>query len=575
MKNKQSLIYLVLIFFLSLLAVKALFHPGFYTSHDGRHQIIRLMHFHQGLMDGQLPVRWAGTALSGYGYPLFIFTYRLPFWLAEGWYLISHNLGAAIRFVFIITFFTSGLAMYFFASQLYSSKLAGFLSALLYLWAPYRLVNIFVRAALGEAVAFTFIPLIFLGLFILAQKRRRRLSWVVFLSLSLSGLLLSHAITLVLWLVPLVLWFAFNWYQSKERRDFLGASFLASLASLFLTAYYWLPAALERKYTQFLGTIGSYYQAHFVTFKQLLYSPWGYGFSLPGAENDMMSFQVGIAQWLVVFTSIFLVVFFLLQSIFRKLKIRIKGYRRFLFKKFVFKEKITLLLIYFLTLFFFSISLMLSSSERVYAFINRLFTIDIPWRFLGVAVFSSSLLFGALLILIKDNLIKTFLVMMVLFLAFYGNRNHLKVNQYVYWPETEYWQSTETSNEYDDYTPRWFSSGEVDQTDPQLVSLEGKSKNKLIKRKSSLFRFSSQVESEKAEVMTKVAYYPGWQVFIDCQSTGKILHQDGKIKVNLDKGNHLVSLIFRETRLRRLANYLSLLTLVVLIGFWVKDAKKK
>ena len=64
---------------LGLLGVAPLFHPGFPASHDGHHQIVRLMHFHRGLVDGQLPVRWAGTALCGYGYPLFVFTYRLPF----------------------------------------------------------------------------------------------------------------------------------------------------------------------------------------------------------------------------------------------------------------------------------------------------------------------------------------------------------------------------------------------------------------------------------------------------------------------------------------------------------------
>src|SRR6266705_462781 len=87
---------------LGLLGVAPLFHPGFPASHDGHHQIVRLMHFHRGLVDGQLPVRWAGTALCAYGYPLFVFTYRLPFWLAELWYLASGNLGDAIKATFVV-----------------------------------------------------------------------------------------------------------------------------------------------------------------------------------------------------------------------------------------------------------------------------------------------------------------------------------------------------------------------------------------------------------------------------------------------------------------------------------------
>ena len=105
---KNNWLYLFVILLISLLGVKALFHSGFYTSHDGRHQIIRLRHFHQGLVDGQLPVRWAGTALKGYGYPLFIFTYRLPFWIAELGYLVFKNLANAIKFAFILTYIFSG-----------------------------------------------------------------------------------------------------------------------------------------------------------------------------------------------------------------------------------------------------------------------------------------------------------------------------------------------------------------------------------------------------------------------------------------------------------------------------------
>src|SRR5439155_338892 len=94
--------------------------------HDGRHQIVRLMHFHRGLVDGQLPVRWAGTALCGYGYPLFVFTYRLPFWLAELWYLASGSLGDAIKATFVVTFLASGVTMYWLAHLLTASPLAAF-----------------------------------------------------------------------------------------------------------------------------------------------------------------------------------------------------------------------------------------------------------------------------------------------------------------------------------------------------------------------------------------------------------------------------------------------------------------
>lgn len=567
MKNR---FYFILLLLIGLIGVKALFHRGFYTSHDGRHQIIRLMHFHQGLVDGQVPVRWAGTALKGYGYPLFIFTYRFPFWIAEVWYLISKNLGEAIKFTFIITYLLSGFSMYYFSSQLWSSKLAGFMAAILYLWAPYRFVNIFVRASLGEAVTFVFIPLIFLGFFNLAKEEKRQLSWIIFTAFSLAGLILSHAIVLGLWLIPLVLWLGLNLYQSKDKKDYLISSALAGFSSLFLTAYYWIPALIERKYVKFSGIIGDYYKAHFVTLKQLIYSKWGYGFSLPGVENDMMSFQIGIAQWVIIGGIVLTVLIGFLSFLKRK---KLKKISSSFLKVDVFKNNLWQL-IYFLAVYFLSVYLMLSCSEWFYRFVKNFFTIDIPWRFLGISVFSASLLFGGLVVIIKNNLFKWGLISLILFLAFYGNRNHLRVNKYVYLPDSEYWESTETSNEYEDYTPKWFSSGKFDQADPQLVTFKGRSNNKLLERKSNFFRFYSEVNSKKAEIATKVAYYPGWQLFVDSQKQN-IFHQDGRIKVSLNKGNHLITLIFQETNLRRFCNWLSLLTLILLIGMFFKYGKKE
>jgi hypothetical protein len=573
MRNK---IYLILILFIGLIGIKSLCSPGFYTSHDGRHQIIRLMHFHQALVDGQFPVRWAGTALAGFGYPLFVFTYHLPFWLGEGWYLLSNNLGDSIKFVFIITYLASGLTMYWFAKKLWSSKLAGFLTSLLYLWAPYRFLNIFVRAALGEAVTFVFLPLVFLGLLQLARIKKNCFFWLLLTIFSLAGIILSHAITLGLWLIPLTIWFVFNFCQAQRKKGYFFLCFLSGVVSLFLTAYYWLPATLERKYTVFFNTIGDYYQAHFVTLKQLLYSPWGYGFSFPGVENDMMSFQVGMAQWLVVALVFLLILSFLVSSLFPQLDLDIITHdRRYLNQGF--RQSKVVCLFVFLVIFFISLYLMLPASSHLYELINRFFTIDIPWRFLGIAVFSSSILSGGLIVLLKQRVAKTGLILLILFLTFYGNRNHLRVNQYIYLPESEYWQSEETSNEHNDYAPRWLDYSQAEKDKEQLITFQGESSNSLIKRQSNFFSFKSEVKSEEAQISTKLAYYPGWRLFIDGKEEKISSQGNGRIRVKLTRGEHLIELLFKETKLRLISDWISLATLILLIGssLVIRESRKK
>jgi len=134
----KNFFWIVLLLLLAFFGVKALFHPRFYTSHDGHHQLIRLMHFDRGLRDGQLPVRWAGTALEGYGYPLFIFTYRLPFWIGEAWRLLGNSLVDSVKFSFVLAYWLSGITIFLFLRDFVRNKSAAFLGTAAFLWAPYR-----------------------------------------------------------------------------------------------------------------------------------------------------------------------------------------------------------------------------------------------------------------------------------------------------------------------------------------------------------------------------------------------------------------------------------------------------
>src|SRR3989338_10790443 len=108
--------FFIIIFFLiiSLFALRDLWGEGFYTSHDGSHQVARLYYFDKLLRDGQVPPRWVSELQNGYGYPLFIFSYQLPWFIAEPLYVAGFSIFDSIKLTFLIGFFLSGLSMYAF-----------------------------------------------------------------------------------------------------------------------------------------------------------------------------------------------------------------------------------------------------------------------------------------------------------------------------------------------------------------------------------------------------------------------------------------------------------------------------
>lgn len=546
---RKDWFFLVLIILFALMGVKALFHSGFYTNHDGEHQVVRLWHFHKGLIDGQLPVRWAGTALNGFGYPLFNFTYRLPFWLGEIFLRLGLNLTDSIKAVFILSFIVSGITMYFFACDLWKSKIAGFLSAFLYLWAPYRFSNIFVRASLGEHLTFVFLPLVFWG--ILRLKEKQELKWVVFFAFGAVGLILSHALIFQLLLLPFFVFWLSLLFSCKRKLKFLIFSFLSALLTIGLSAYYFLPALKGKE--AILGLYPLSFRDHFPTIRQLLYSPWGYGFSLPG-EVDGMAFQVGLSHWLVVG----LTFLFLLGKFLKKPKTFLRE---------------NLFALVFLVLFFLSIIMMLEISFSLWRQIFRIIYLDLPWRLLFISVFTSSLLAGFLIRNLKKNILIFGFVIFILSLNLYANRNHLRVNKYVFYPDSFYTENKGTTNSFNEYTPRWAVSSlpKIEKWEGErIVVEEEKASFKMEERKSNLMTFTLD-NKESVDVNINILYHPGWQVTVDDQKKDINYQAEGLIRLEgIDPGKHEVMVVFKETLFNKVANLISLTSLLLAGLFLLK-----
>ena len=62
--------FLLLILFISLIALWPFFRRGYFESHDGEWMVIRFSAFHQTLTDGQFPVRFVDRLNNNLGYTI-------------------------------------------------------------------------------------------------------------------------------------------------------------------------------------------------------------------------------------------------------------------------------------------------------------------------------------------------------------------------------------------------------------------------------------------------------------------------------------------------------------------------
>src|SRR3989338_7146703 len=100
--KKTDVLVLFFLVISSLFTLKDLFLPGFYTSHDGPHQVVRAYYYHELIQEGQFPPRYVGMLNYGFGYPLFIFSYHMPWLIAELFRFLGFGVIPAIKMTFLL-----------------------------------------------------------------------------------------------------------------------------------------------------------------------------------------------------------------------------------------------------------------------------------------------------------------------------------------------------------------------------------------------------------------------------------------------------------------------------------------
>lgn len=333
---------------------------GMFSTQD--FHIFRLVEFDKCVKSLQIPCRWSPDAGLGYGEPLFNFYGQFVYVIGEVFHLLGANIVNSIKLLFILSLVGSGIAMYFLAKAIWKDNAAAALSSVIYVYAPYRAVDVFVRGALPEAFAFILFPLVLLAV------EKKSLGWF---SILVAVLIITHNLSLVMFMPVLLVWI----FYRKFWKGLLGLCFAA-----LISAFYILPVAFESKFIDLNSTITGYFDFHnhFVTSFELFVSNfWGYGASVWG-PNDGLSLSVGYVQWI-------LPLFILFNTIYRYIVNRDK---RFL------TENLAFLILFAVGWIY--IFLTHNKSTFIWEHLPFMSYIQFPWRFLGMVVFCFSLSAGAI-----------------------------------------------------------------------------------------------------------------------------------------------------------------------------------
>lgn len=535
-KFKTDCLALILLTLVGLIFIRFFFLPTFPSTHDGQNHLARLANLDLAFRDRHFPFRWATNLNHGFGYPVFNFNYYLPEFLSLTISKADFSFEASLKIMIAAAYIFGSLFWYLFLRQ-YFKFLASFCGGLFSLSAIYPLVIIWVRGSPGETLALALFPLILL-LIKLFQTKPNRLNFFL-VTICLFLFLLTHNLT-VLFGLPIL--FVFSLLNCRSWRITL-APFILSLG---LSLFFWLPVVLEKQFTYLKYFDSTGYLAHFPSFWQLIYSQWGFGYSVPGT-NDGFSFQLGPFHWLAVIVSL----------IYLKKKTLIK--RTWLFFALIF------LVYLFLTL---------PISAFIYRWLPFLNFIQYPWRLLLFLTLSSIWL-AAFVVQQKPKL-GLFLSLSAVVYALIIAKPQGGFN----WPNHYYYLFPFTSTVGQEAMPIWFDEAKNSRLFDSSDKVVGAVNFNLNLWKTQTHVYEVTVDKDTV-VFEKTAYFPGWELTVDGKPSAIIYdNQDypGLIGFHLTAGTHTIETTFTEhTSARQWGDKLSLVSLSLLtftLIFFPKLSKK-
>ncbi|MCS6802779.1 MAG: hypothetical protein RMM58_00375 [Chloroflexota bacterium] len=310
-----------------------------------------------------------------------------PLWVdAEGplpvvlaWALAKAGAGPliAIKLVMAIAVVGSALTMYCIAADLWGRR-GGLLAALLFVYAPTRLVDLYVRGAVAEALAWLSPPLLLWAgrRAILARSARSAGAAGAAAGGGVLFLLLTHLGVALLALPAVLLFFAWTLLTARrgEKRGaacgrravaLSGAALAGALLSAALLAHAPRAAAGD--------------PAAFIVFPHQLLSPrWGIGAPAPGPD-DAISFDLGLAPTTLTLAAVVLAFW---QREGRHAALRLSRRRR-------------AALGFFATLALIATLLTLPPTLPFWSALPGAAALELPWRLLGVAALALAAAGGA------------------------------------------------------------------------------------------------------------------------------------------------------------------------------------
>lgn len=202
---------------------------------DGIQHICRLIGTEQTIKEKQFLPMIMSNFCNNFGYSWNIFYSPLTAYAPLIFRIFSFSYTNCLKIFIFIVNLLSGFAMYKFMFKVTKNKNISTFAAILYVIAPYRLTDIYLRTAIAELTSFVFVPIIFNGLYTIINKEEKSylLSW------GILGLILTHTI-ITLYTAILCFIYLLIFIKKLKNKKVIINLLINLLFGLITSSFYWV-----------------------------------------------------------------------------------------------------------------------------------------------------------------------------------------------------------------------------------------------------------------------------------------------------------------------------------------------
>lgn len=555
LNNYWKIILFIFIFiFFSIPTLDHFFRSDIYPCDDGKFHLVKMGAFNLSINQGHFIPRWGNFMGNGYGLPVLLLSYPAPYYFQLPFRYLGFSLVESYKLVTAFSMIIGSFVLYF----LFRKKNGGFhafIAVCLIIYSPIWIANIFGRCALGENTAFLGLSLLLFNLDSFGRNPNIRNFSIM--SILWAVLILSQPMFVFIYFPLFLFYYLFLFFNSKRLKTLL-IFFFSLLTGVSLSMFSLLPILYELRYTHYnySGWDGSILINKYLKFWNLFIPDKDLFFSTVSRGYPLF---FGYAQLIVL----------LIGSC---LFIRMKS------------GKNRSYLLAGIVIFIFSLLFNIQNLFFLYKLFPYLPAIQFPWRFLGLASFGIGIMYLGMTDFMgkRNRLIPAglFLILILSFFITIERRNAVKVGG----TEdclTDECLIYEQKND-PDYglisLPIWSKETKFyKKIDKKLEVLDGDGTIREKTIRDTKLKYDINM-TRNSLLLFNSLYFPGWQARIDGQPL-EIQFQNpdypGLILVNVPSGKHEIEFSFTRTKIRQIADSVSLIILILLILLVVFQTKIK